>query len=77
MVAVKKRRSVRSVWKAVVESGGVVSYETFLRWVRDLESELVSEGVVRVGRDKRGRKIYVVYDGNALVRKLEEKGYVF
>jgi len=75
MLAVR-RGSVRSVWQRIVNEGGIVSYETFLRWVRDLESELVEEGILRVGKGRR-KKRYVVRDEDALIKKLEERGYVF
>jgi len=71
-----KRKSVRSVWQRVVAEGGIVSYETFLRWVRDLEPELVREGVLRVGKGKR-KRLYVVCDEEALIKRLEQEGYVF
>jgi len=71
-----KRKSVRSVWQRVVAEGGIVSYETFLRWVRDLESELVREGVLKVGKGKR-KRLYVVCDERGLLERLEQEGYVF
>ena len=75
MLAVR-RGSVRSVWQRIVSEGGVVSYETFLRWVRSLESELVEEGILKVGKGMR-KKRYVVRNEDALIKKLEERGYVF
>ena len=72
----KERRSVRSVWQKVVEEGGVVSYETFIRWIQELLPEWVEESILKVGKGKR-KRIYVVCDEEALIRKLEEQGYVF
>jgi len=71
-----KRKSVRSVWQRVVAEGGVVSYETFVRWVRDLESELIEKGIIKVGRGKR-KRLFVVLDEDALIKRLEQEGYVF
>jgi len=72
----RSRRSVRSLWKELCDSGAVVSYENFLRWIREIQDEAVEKGILLVGKGKR-KTSYVIKDSEALVKLLYEKGYVF
>ena len=68
--------SVKDLWRDLLEQGyDVGSYETFLRWVRKVESKAVEKGYLAVR--KGGKKRYLVKDPKGLLEVMCEDGYAY
>jgi hypothetical protein len=70
------KRSLRSLWSELRSIGAVMSYETFLRWVYEVEDEAVKRGYLSVRRGKK-QKRYIVKDPEGLIKLLYEIGFAF
>ena len=74
-VSRRKRKSVKAVWRKYVGEDGVVTYMTFLTWVKEILPELERKGIVKVGRGKK--LLITVLDEEALVEELRSRGFRF
>jgi len=70
-----KRKSVRAVWRKYVGEDGVVSYMSFLTWIKGILPELERKGIVKVGKGKK--LLITVLNEEALVEELKKRGYRF